>query len=282
VCRLPLRARIMAAGCWAREDGGVSPALHPAGAQRRSEPWWVGAFGEDYPRAYASRDLAEARGQVPWLLSLGLRGPVLDLGCGWGRHVAALRESGIEAFGVDGSGPLLRHASREVGAARSLGRLFQAALEQLPLASGCVPWALSMFTSFGYAGPEGDARILREIARVLQPGGSLLLDLPDPDGVRARLIPCSERWHEGWRLRARRRLVAGGRRVLKVVRARSPEGLGRGWWEEVWLYSREELEGLLQGAGFRVEACFADHAGQAWAPGAERMLILGRREGGRR
>ncbi len=43
----------------------------------------------------------------------GLR--VLDIGCGFGRDVAAFRQRGAEAYGCDVSPPLLEHAVREVG-----------------------------------------------------------------------------------------------------------------------------------------------------------------------
>lgn len=47
-------------------------------------------------------------------------GPVLELGCGTGRVLAALREAGIDAIGVDRSVPMLRLAAHRLDDARPL------------------------------------------------------------------------------------------------------------------------------------------------------------------
>ena len=50
--------------------------------------------------------------------------------------------------------------------------------------------ALLMFTSFGYfATLEEDLRVLREVKRVLHPGGTFLLDLPNYDRILTNFQP---------------------------------------------------------------------------------------------
>lgn len=73
-------------------------------------PWYDAAFEADYLALYPHRDLAAARFEVGGLVERGLRGVVLDLGCGFGRHLLALRERGLEAFGLDRSRDLLARA----------------------------------------------------------------------------------------------------------------------------------------------------------------------------
>jgi SAM-dependent methyltransferase len=107
--------------------------------------------------------------------------PVLDLGCGPGRHLAALRACGKVALGVDLSPAAVRLARRR-GAAAIPGDLF-----------GTVPWsgrwrtALLLDGNIGIGGaPEA---LLRRTRELLTPGGAALVEL-DPPGaptVRTRI-----------------------------------------------------------------------------------------------
>jgi len=231
-------------------------------------PWWRAAFGAQYPLVYARRAEREARQEIESLLALGLCGPVLDLGAGDGRHLAELARRGLLAVGVELSSARLA-ASRGERAG-----LVRADWGRLPLREGAARWALSMFSSFGYGDEEADALQLAEVWRVLAPDGRLVLDLADAQRVRAGLVPASERRVAGWRVRERRRLVEGGRRVLKAVRLRGPAGARVGWWESLRLRSPTELEGLLQGAGFELQALYGDWRRTPWRAGSERMIAV--------
>ena len=99
---------------------------------------------------------------------------VLDLGCGPGRHLAALRAGGKVALGVDLS-PVAVRLARRRGAAAIPGDVF-----------GDVPWAgrwrtaLLMDGNVGIGGaPEA---LLRRTRELLAPGGAALVEL-DPPGA---------------------------------------------------------------------------------------------------
>jgi SAM-dependent methyltransferase len=101
-------------------------------------------------------------------------GPVLDLGCGPGRHLAALQARGLAALGVDLS-PVAVRLARRRGAAAIPGDVF-----------GSVPhagrWqtALLLDGNIGIGGaPEA---LLRRTRELLARGGSALVEL-DPPGV---------------------------------------------------------------------------------------------------
>jgi SAM-dependent methyltransferase len=101
-------------------------------------------------------------------------GPVLDLGCGPGRHLAALQARGLAALGVDLS-PVAVRLARRRGAAAIPGDVF-----------GAVPhaghWrtALLLDGNIGIGGaPEA---LLRRTRELLAPGGSALVEL-DPPGA---------------------------------------------------------------------------------------------------
>ena len=213
-------------------------------SEDRGQPWYDAAFGEGYAAVYGHRDLDEARRDLALLLELGLSAPLLDLGCGGGRHLVAAREHGLWGVGVDRSRAQLLGAS---GLGLPLAR---GDFRALPLASGSLASALSLFSSFGYLDEAGDLQQLRELARVLRAGGELFLDLPDRGRVRQGLVPRSVRDVRGGRVHERRWLAHGGRRVRKEVRLERPGAEPLGWTEDLALYAPAEVRALLLQAGF--------------------------------
>jgi SAM-dependent methyltransferase len=121
---------------------------------------WLGAAG-----AVDERVLARARG------------PVLDVGCGPGRHVHALARRGILAVGVDIS-PIAVALARRRGATVLEASIF----DRLP---GAGAWctALVLDGNIGIGG-RPDA-LLRRLAELLVAGGIVLVELDGP-GVAAQ------------------------------------------------------------------------------------------------
>jgi len=243
-----------------------------------SEPWYEAAFQDDYRRVYAHRDLESARPEAAFLLDQGVRGRVLDLCCGFGRHALLLAEAGLDVVGLDLSLDLLRAARELPGFERRLaGRLVRADMTRVPFADGSFDALVNLFSSFGYLGEAGDAQVLREIARVLRPAGRAALDLMNPARVRAGLVPHSTRAGPGFELEERRRLEQGGRRVVKEVELRADGRAPRRWREDVRLYEQGELAPLLSAAGLAVEREFGDFDGRPCDSGAPRRIVFLRR-----
>lgn len=98
--------------------------------------------------------------------------PVIDLGCGPGRHAAALRAAGVGALGVDLS-PVAISIARRRGASVVVGDLFTG----VPHA-GRWRTALLLDGNVGIGGaPEA---LLRRTCELLAPGGSALVELDAP------------------------------------------------------------------------------------------------------
>src|SRR5437899_3890455 len=102
--------------------------------------------------------------------------PVADLGCGYGRHLRELVQYGHRATGVDRSGLLLAEARAEAPGAA----LVRADLRALPLHQGSLAAAFCFYSSMFLGSEEDAALALVEAARVLRPGGTLVLTTDNP------------------------------------------------------------------------------------------------------
>jgi len=137
------------------------------------------AVGEDGSRRRLplERWLRRAEAEEERLLS-ELGGPVLDVGCGAGRHLVALRDLGVEATGVEIS-PAAAAIARERG-----GEVVEGSIFEVPRGGG---WNAALLLD-GNIGIGGEPRgLLARVAALLRPGGCLLVEL-EPPSARTRSL----------------------------------------------------------------------------------------------
>jgi ubiquinone/menaquinone biosynthesis C-methylase UbiE len=97
------------------------------------------------------------------------RGRVLDVGAGWGRMSPLYNELGLSAVYVEPA-ELGTHLMRRSG----LDRIVRSVGESLPFADGTFATVLVGWVLHHDAPDLDAARIVREVARVVSPGGQVL------------------------------------------------------------------------------------------------------------
>jgi SAM-dependent methyltransferase len=237
-----------------------------------SIPWFKKWFNESYLSLYQHRDESDARDQVSLILgTLSPTGeqPILDLGCGVGRHLSILRRQGYRAFGLDLSETLLREGIR------MYGRLpvIQGDMRAIP---GYFSIILSLFTSFGYfESHASNQKVIQSISRALKPGGWFWLDFLNPTYLRSNLEARSvSQTPAGQKVVEKRRICQG--RVIKDIMFRK-DNEAWDFQESVRLYSRQELELMLAESDMVPHGFFGNYRGEEWHENSPRTIIFARK-----
>ena len=242
--------------------------------------WTKKFFGEDYARAYPRDDLTES--QVKGAMELlGIARPpplrVLDLACGYGRHTLSLHKQGFHAFGLDNAWNLLERAGRDTqSAGLGIAPPFTCAdMRVLPYASEAFDAVVSLFTSFGYFDDEADDQaVLKEIARVLKPGGRFFLDILNKEWLMAHF---DERfWEEGEGAKLLNEMVFDYERGrLNTKRTIIPdEGERSELYSSIRLYTLAEMTRMLRTAGLTHRKAYGDYAGKRYDMEGFRMIVV--------
>lgn len=126
---------------------------------------------DHYDRVFAAHVvehyLARRCSVVAGLLPVG---SVLDVGCGTGALAARLAGMGYRVAGADLSPAMLREA-----AGRGVGRVYAALSTALPFADGAFDLAFTVATLHHLETPARVAGTILEMARVVRPGGFVLI-----------------------------------------------------------------------------------------------------------
>ena len=164
-----------------------------------------------------------------------VRGRVLDIGCGPGRHVLYLQKKGVDVVGVDAS-------PTQVALARIRGvqQVYQATVQRLPRGLGTFNSVLMMGNNLGIAGDVPRVRrFLRDLREITRKGARLIGHSRIPGTWSEDHLP-----YVKWNLRRKR--PPG----LITLRVRYKGHVGD--WFDLLLVPPEELARLAQDTGWEL------------------------------
>ena len=233
--------------------------------------WYQEWFGEEYLELYSYRDEHEARRQVAFFRQQAgaLRGPLLDLACGMGRHLQELHAHGYRAVGCDLSYVLLRNGIEQYGPMM----LARADMRTLPFCDGVFAGLVNFFTSFGYFATEDEnLGVVREMARVLEKGAVFLFDYLNVHRELEKLVQREtretptgsvliERWFDGSDRSFNKRITIGHKRYLERVRG----------------YDLDEISAMFTACNLSIRSAFGDFEGTAFERTSPRLILVGSR-----
>lgn len=177
------------------------------------------------------------------------RGRVLTLGCGAGRETFAVEQLGYDTIGADLSHPLLAIA-RELGRERGHRAAFcELDGETLPFHAAAFD-AVTLWAQMlnNVPGRAGRLAVMREVRRVLRPGGVASCSVHDDERTRPQLDPASI---------AAADVPEPGDLVLHEQREAATRFCH--------YFRRDELLDLAHGAGFAdVAICHTSDLGESW------------------
>ncbi len=235
-------------------------------------------FDDDYLYFYEPglAAVSDADAETIWrMLSLDRGSEVLDLACGHGRIANRLAARGARVAGLDATSSFLGRARAE---ATSLGvdvDYVDGDMRSLPWPEGSFDRVVSWFTSYGYFDDDGNRDVLREVHRVLRPGGCLLIESNNLSELLPRWLPAVVVERDGdFSIDRSRFDPVTGRAVTERVLVRG--GRTRRLSFSVRMFVAVELRDWLLSAGFRA-VDFYDGAGEPLTAAGRRMITIARR-----
>ena len=233
--------------------------------------WYQEWFGEEYLELYSHRDATEARQQVVFFKEQcgEVKGCILDLACGNGRHIEELSTAGYHAVGCDLSFTLLKTGIAEYGPMP----LARADMRALPFLTASFGGLVNFFTSFGYFSSEDEnLEVVREMARVLAPGAPFLFDYLNVQRELKGLVEREtrstpmgdvriERWFDASDRSFNKRMTIGAKRYLERVRG----------------YDLDEITVMFTSSGLAIRAAFGDFDNSRFDAASPRLILVGNR-----
>jgi D-alanine-D-alanine ligase len=222
--------------------------------------WWKYLFNSIYLKTDADvvEDDSITKNEVTLfseILNLKSNDTLLDLACGQGRHLIELAQrEEFELFGLDRSRYLIQRA-KTISKKKGLSINFKEGdARKLPYATDTFDYITILGNSFGYfETSEDDIKILKEVFRVLKPGGKLLMDVADGGYLKENFTPRSWEWIDKKYFVCRERSLASDneRLISREVVTHTEKGVIVDQFYAERLYTKEVLANLTANVGFK-------------------------------
>lgn len=206
-------------------------------------------------------------------LQLSPTGALLDVGCGHGRHAVALAQRGADVIGVDFAWHLLTRARQLAHGLALSCQWVRADMRQLPIRSESVQ-AATLFDAFGFfEHEEQNQDVLRELARVLVPGGRLALKVANGEPMLAnfRTTDCEVRGDAS--VEMHRRLLMDPPRLIEDITVTGPMGNGR-YQRRQRVYRMAEVTAAVDAVGLALVAVAANVMGTPFDSATSPAIVV--------
>ncbi|MCG8407966.1 MAG: methyltransferase domain-containing protein [Phycisphaerales bacterium] len=204
----------------------------------------------------SERTKREIRGILQMLRPLsGHR--VVDCPCGIGRHSLTIAESSprFRVTGIDLSKTAI-HTARKKAREKSLEncRFIEGDMRKLPIEDATHDYVLNLFLSFGFfLAQEDNQQVLREAARVLKPGGKILIHT-DVNPLRIQAGTYADRsirtLRDGAELNIYESFNSANKRLEGKWTILGPHDEQRQAAYSIRIYDHEEMRQMLHACGF--------------------------------
>ena len=139
--------------------------------------WWENVYAHNLPQGFFSFEMINRKKITLGILNELVKGKtpvaILECGCGPGGILREIDSSGNFLAGVDINFNYLTKTLQNCGA---MSNLLQADIERLPFKNNCFDIAYCVGV-LSYL--ESDSNAIKEIARVMKPGGKIIISVPN-------------------------------------------------------------------------------------------------------
>jgi D-alanine-D-alanine ligase len=222
--------------------------------------WWKRIFNSMYLKTDADvvEDNRITESEVSLfkrLLAIKEGESILDLACGQGRHIIELGQRGnFKLFGLDRSRYLIQRGKSVAKKKGVLVNFKEGDARKLPYATDSLDYVTILGNSFGYfESTDDDVKILKEIFRILKPGGKLLMDIADGSYLKESFVARSWEWIDKKHFVCRERSLASDneRLISREVVTHTDKGVIVDQFYAERLYTQDQLASLIDKVGFK-------------------------------
>lgn len=228
----------------------------------------------EYLSVYRHRNESDAEQHINLITNNILLHPnskILDMACGAGRHTVILARKGYDVTGVDLSENLLSIA-KQISLNENLSANFIHSDIREFNSDIKFDLILNLFTSFGYFETDSENfSILQKAYHLLKDGGSFVLDVFNSYYLTKNLVEFSEDQINDAEILQFRKIM--DKRVIKKIVV-TKDGKPSNYFESVRMYSKDELEIILNKIGFDIYKTFGDFLGNNFEHFNSPRLIL--------
>ena len=237
--------------------------------------WFEDWFNsKEYLDVYQHRNESDAKLLFELIIKhieIPIKGKVLDLACGSGRHSLLFARKGFNVTGIDLSENLLRVAETSAIREKLKMQFIKADLRNIELTEK-FDLVVNLFTSFGFFEKDEDNfSIFRTASDLLKSGGYFVFDFLNSAFVESNLVRESSENKLNEKIIQKRRIE--GDRVIKDIIIQH-NGTVKTFYESVKLYKWAELHEAIQENGLAIKNTFGDFTGSDFVEATSPRIII--------